>query len=454
MSLLAVDINDAGITVLGDDAIIYREPGIALLADDGLTLGGEAYRSARIHPRRIYTRFWSDLSTDALPIRGFEHLSAADLVSQQMEALWRTVSASGNRLVIAVPPYMDSEKLGLFLGICHELGIPVAALVDAAVAATRRQYRNANTVHIDVSLHTALLTRLLPTGQAQVEATSLVDDAGLFVLYDAWIKTIAEAFVLQSRFDPLHTAATEQLLLDQLPGWLNEASTGSAVALEIEYQGITHSTEMESIALIAAAAPVYQRVVSQLRTLCRADETPALQLTDRAAALPGLADMLTTRVGGEIFLMETAATARGLLARCRDMQTGEKVSLIRQLPWDQAAVDVQTETAATGGGRPTHVLFDHRAFEITVTPLNFGTQTIDGERWIELQQTMPGVSRKHCSVHVDNGQCVVHDLSRYGTFLNGHRVDSSAVLQVGDNLRIGTPGYELQLIAVEPAHGS
>lgn len=454
MSLLAVDINDAGITVLGDDAIIYREPGIALLADDGLTLGGEAYRSARIHPRRIYTRFWSDLNTDALPIRGFEHLSAADLVSQQLEALWRSVSANGDRLVIAVPPYMDSDKLGLFLGICHELGIPVAALVDAAVAATRREYRNASTVHIDVSLHTALLTRLLPTGQAQVEATSLVEDAGLFVLYDAWIKAIAETFVSQSRFDPLHTAETEQLLLNRLPGWLTEASTGGTVALDIEYQGMSHSAEVESIALIAAAAPAYQRIVSQLRTLCRADETPALQLTDRAAALPGLADMLTARVGGELFLLETAATARGLLTRCRDMQAGQTVSLIRQLPWDQAAVEVQAEVAASGGGRPTHVLFDHRALEINADPLNFGTQNIDGERWIELQQSMPGVSRKHCSLQLDNGQCVVRDSSRYGTFLNGHRVDSSAVLQVGDNLRVGTPGYELQLIAVESIHGS
>ncbi|NNC76445.1 MAG: hypothetical protein HKN77_00700, partial [Woeseiaceae bacterium] len=172
MSLLAVDINDAGITVLGDDAIVYREPGIALLADEGVTLGSEAYRSARIHPRRIYTRYWSGLSVDPLPVRGFEHLSAADLVSQQLDELWKKVSSNGNRMVVAVPSYMQSEQLGLFLGICNELGVPVAALIDGAVAATRRQYRNATTLHIDVSLHGTLLTRLLPTGQAQVETSA------------------------------------------------------------------------------------------------------------------------------------------------------------------------------------------------------------------------------------------------------------------------------------------
>ena len=39
MGLLAADINDAGITVLSDDATLYREPGFALLDDDGLTTG-------------------------------------------------------------------------------------------------------------------------------------------------------------------------------------------------------------------------------------------------------------------------------------------------------------------------------------------------------------------------------------------------------------------------------
>ena len=47
--------------------------------------------------------------------------------------------------------------------------------------------------------------------------------------------------------------------------------------------------------------------------------------------------MLSARVGGEVFLLEASATARGLLARCRDLQAGAgQVSLVRQLPWDQA----------------------------------------------------------------------------------------------------------------------
>jgi len=54
----------------------------------------------------------------------------------------------------------------------------------------------------------------------------------------------------------------------------------------------------------------------------------------------------------------------------------------------------------------------------------------------------------------ENGQCIVRDFSRYGTFLNGHRIDGSAVLQIGDSLRLGTPGFELRLITAEKTDGS
>ena len=131
------------------------------------------------------------------------------------------------------------------------------------------------------------------------------------------------------------------------------------------------------------------------------------------------------------------------------------ISLIRQLPWDQAAVEVRSEQAEQAhSARPTHLLFDHMAYRIDDLPLVLGTKIAEGERTIPLPAEMPGVSRRHCSVRSQNGQCVLEDHSRYGTFLNGHRIDGSAVLQAGDLLRLGSPGHELQLIAMEESHGT
>lgn len=454
MSLLAAHLNDAGLCVLDADRILYREPGFALLEDDALTTGKTAFASARIRPRCIQNGFWANLQTEPQTDRQFQHLSSADLVSCQLEQIWKAVAHKGDRLVVAVPAYMNNSSLGLFLGIAAELNVPVIAMVDAAVAATRREYKDAVPVHIDFSLHSAILSRMSQAGLAAVERSEVIDDSGLLSLFDAWIKVIAETFVQQSRFDPLHTAETEQVLQDRLADWLSAASTSSLVTLEIEFQGVTHKAAIESLALIAAAAPVYQRIASNLRALYRADETPAIQLSDRAARLPGLGDMLVARVGGEVFSLEAGATARGLITRCREMQKSDSgVSLIKQLPWDQTAVQVALSKTVSQGGRPTHILFKNTAFAINGETLVLGSQPEQG-RWIDLNENMPGVSRRHCAVQQENGQCVIRDFSRYGSFLNGHAIDGSAVLQVGDLIRLGTPGFEFRLITTESDSGS
>lgn len=453
MALLAAHLNDAGILLVNEEKILFREPGFALLEDEQLTTGAAAYASARLHPRRIQNRYWSQLHAEPLADLRFHHLSPADIVSHQLEQMWQRSAQPGDRLAIAVPSYMATENLGLLLGIAMELEIPVVAMVDAAVAATRRHFEHAVPAHIDISLHSTMLTRLMQDNQVQVDRSAVIQDSGLLALYDAWLKAIAEAFVQQSRFDPLHTAETEQQLQDRLPNWLVQASKARTVSMKVEYQGIGHEAEVPSLELVAAASPVYQSIVSNLRALFRAEEIPAVQLSDRAAQLPGLADTLQSRVGGEVFLLEPGATARGLIHRCPE-EHGGGITLTRHLPWDQSSIALERKEAQQHNGQPTHVLFGHNAFSLGGESLVLGTQAAEGERSLALQQDMPGVSRRHCVVGADNGQFIVTDFSRYGTFLNGHRIDGSAVLQIGDLIRIGTPGFELRLIAAESSNGT
>lgn len=448
MALLAAHLNDAGLLFTDGERILCREPGFALLEDDGLVSGREAWASASLKPRRIQNRYWAHLGTDALKDRRFQHLSAADLVSHQLEALWKRVAKPGDRLAVAVPAYMQNDSLGLFLGIAMDLDIPVVAMVDAAVSATRREYVNAVPVHVDLSLHCATLTRLLQNGQAQYERASVIDEAGMLNLYDGWLRLVAETFVQQSRFDPLHAAETEQALRNSMLDWLAVAASRDAVPLEVAYRGITHRAELESIEFVSAAAPIYQNIVSHLRALYRAGETPALQLSDRAARMPGLADTLKARVGGEFFLLEPGASARGLVSRCTENRQDSAVTLVRHLPWDQARVTIDLADEQNGA-RPTHLLFEDKATPIGTEALVLGSKPAPGERWLDLRRDFPGVSRRHCEIAMANGQCIVTDLSRYGTFLNGHRIDGSAALQAGDVLRIGTPGVELRMITVE-----
>ncbi|MGB5247100.1 MAG: FHA domain-containing protein [Woeseia sp.] len=455
MTRAALHINDAGITLLDSERLLYRQPGFALLRDDELVTGNAAIARARINPRHVQHRYWYELSADGLKDQYFHHLCAADLVSRQLEDMWQAAPSGISELVVAAPSYLSANQLGLLLGIALDLKLPVVALVDAAVAATRREYRNAVPVHIDIGLHCTTLTRIAQDGQARVDRSEQLEGCGIYGLYDAWLNHIAAGFVQQSRFDPLHTAATEQLLLNQLGAWLSAAGRGETVVMELAAGGMTHRAEIESLSLVGAAAPWYQQIANRLRALYRADETPAIQMTERASSLPGLADMLKARVGGEVFTLEPGATARGALARCRPTTGDDGVSLLRQLPWDQSAIDVTAMApGSTRAGVPTHLLFGSVAYAIDDAALLLGVEADDGTRRVELPGDMPGVSRRHCTVRRVNGQCVVEDQSRYGTFLNGHRIDGSAVLQIGDALRIGTPGYEFSLITTDESHGA
>ena len=455
MSRLAIHINDAEITALGSERVFYREPGYALLDDNGVLVGSRAYAEAKLRPRRIQNRQWLELTADVLPGVGNGMTSAAELVSRQLEQIWTPLAASVDEVVLAVPAYMNTGALGLLLGIAEDLRMPVVGMVDSAVAATRREYREAVPVHIDVSLHTVVVSRLGQPGHVQLERGEVLEGHGLLALQDAWLHAIASAFVRQCRFDPLHTAESEQSLLNALPGWLADAVQGPQVAMRIDAAGGPYEASIESLELVAAVSPWYQAIANKLATVVRAEETAALQLDSRAGALPGLADFLRARVGGEVFMLEPGATARGALSRVRGTRNQGAITLLRQLPWDQAATEVsQREESRAGEGMPTHVLVGHEAYALNELPLVIGSQVAEGERAIRLPEDTAGVSRRHCQLLLRNSQCVVEDLSRYGTFLNGHRIDGSAVLSCGDVLRVGSPGREFLLIRMVTESGA
>ena len=345
--------------------------------------------------------------------------------------------------------------MGLLLGIAAELNIPIVAMVDAAVCATRRHYEHAVPVHIDLSLHSSLLTRLTQEGQAQVDRNIVIDDNGMLRLLDALAEGYRRGIRTAVAFRPACTRRKpNKCCVTACLAGCGRHAGAQKVAVDLEHHGMTHHAEIESLEFVAAAAPVYQAIVNSLRALFRSEEMPAIQLSARAGGLPGLAETLKARVGGQVFLLETGATARGLIHRCKSTRQSGGLTLSRHMPWDQSPVSVVAGDSGRNGGKPTHLLFGHNAYRLQGRPLVLGSQRSETERWLDLQQEMPGVSRRHCVVSADNGQYVVTDHSRYGTFLNGHRIDGSAVLQTGDLIRIGTPGFELRLIAVESADGT
>ena len=211
MTTLAISLNDAAITAVTGSRLVYREPGYALLADGELLTGRRAMAQARRHPRSVVNHYWRHLGVEPVQELKFRHLTPADLASRQLEELWRGERSAADGVVFAVPAWMERDSLGVLLGVAGELSLPVTALVDAAVACSRQAYPGRSLLHVDLSLHTATVSRIAQDDGAVTDRVELVDAAGLVALRDTWVAVIAEAFVRQSRFDPLHTAESEQL---------------------------------------------------------------------------------------------------------------------------------------------------------------------------------------------------------------------------------------------------
>ncbi len=451
---LAIELNDAGIITATEETWRDEGPGYALLDPEGLLLGAEARRQARLRPRRLNTRFWHELSTDPMPRPESYATSHADLACAQLAHIWERRPPGTDGALFVAPGFMERSTLGLVLGIAAELDMPVAGMVDTAVAASVLRAPGRVLAHLDVHLHSAVLTRLEQGAQLERDEVELFPAAGQQVLEDAWARAAAGAFVTQTRFDPLHAAQTEQALHDGLRTWLAALEDNTEVVAELPVGDRTLSARLGRDVVMDPASEAYQALGARLDSW-RHPGTPVLvQLSDRAACLPGLLRFLDALPGVETRRLEAAAAGRGALARQSEIRAGDgqvrfvtRLSPLDSLPPPEASAAGIGIGAGTGTA-PTHLLLEGEAVAIGDEGLAVGLAPPAGSPGLVLPSPASGVSRLHFSLSRRDGRVVLEDHSRYGTFVNESRVREPVALQPGDRIRVGAPGVTLRAIRV------
>jgi hypothetical protein len=444
MAFAGLDLNDASLVIARDGEVRMAGPAYAAVTDGALCFGMEARALVRLNPRQAQRRYWVELSESMLaqPLPGAR--SSADLVHEHLARLW-AACAGADGVVLAVPPAWSPAQLGLVLGITRDLQMPVIGLVDSAVAASRRPYPGRILWHLEATLDGAWLTRIDQDGGAALAARERVERFGIEHLERGCAEFIARRFVICSRFDPLHDARSEQRLFDHLPQWLGLASRQDRVEVSLEHGGNRFAAWLDAAQLRAQVARLVEPLSQKLRTVSSPRQPAALQLHHRLADFPGVVEALGALPACGVVLLEPAAAARGALRLRAAADDG--VRLTTALPWDQAPEAALPTAIAAVGPAPTHVVFEGRAWRLSAQPVQIGTELAGSEYGIRLDGRSSAVSRRHCAIQVEDGRVVVHDQSRYGTWLNGHRVEGSAVLQPGDTLRIGQPPREFALVA-------
>jgi hypothetical protein len=332
MQPLAIELVDAGVTSVDcRGRISSPSPGLAIVDQSELAVGDDAASRARLAPRRLHSRFWQDLGTEPLTRPFPNHLRTADLAHAHLIGVWHDSGAEWDQVLLAVPGVMSASQLGLLLGLAQASSIPVSGLVDLAVAAAANRAIREQCLHLDLHLHRAVLTVLQHDSDVRRQQVVTEDRVGLSSLMDAWARAVAGKFVRTTRFDPLLSAATEQVLYLHLPAHLRSLCDQDVIEIAIASGGRRHSIDFERHEAVTAASG-YTVLVDAVRSRTAGREATVL-LSDRAASLPGLVSALAEVNGLEIMALHPAAAASAALDHASHLlSSGPEFKLVTSLP--------------------------------------------------------------------------------------------------------------------------
>jgi hypothetical protein len=335
--------------------------------------------------------------------------------------------------------------MGLLLGITADLNIPVRGMVDSAVAAGVSLEPDLPCLHLDLQQGKFVLTELRSDTQLSRSGVFVVCETGLSAIKDAWANIIADVFVRQTRFDPMHKAETEQQLFNKLDGWLAEIESDGSAALEMDAGEKSYTVQLAGDQLLPASLSVYPQIVQQIRPRAKG----ILALSHRLADFPGLKDSLALIAGLELRWLDENAAARGALAKpgvFAEEPDAQNVTFLTSLPLSSKPSG--GNASAADDLLPTHLLYRARAYPLGQGSLVLGADPKAKGRTVKLVGMLDGVSRKHCTIKQANGRTTVEDHSSYGTFVNDRAVNGSTNLVLGDVIRMGSPGETAQLIGL------
>ena len=448
--MLAIELNSGGHVVLdGVEATLV--PALAVLEPPALLLGAAAARRARLAPLFVSRAHWEHPGSIPLP-RGLPGATThGEVAFAQLRELWPVAGRAG---AVAVSPATNPDDLGQLAGLFQAADREPLAWVDAAVASTADRVATARALWVEAEAGRTVLAELqrepVSAGwqvrRTRVEVSRAV---GTSRIDDAVARAIASHFLRMARFDPLAVATTEQELYDSLPGVHAAPEADAPVVVALGTGPASREATIDRDELALACQPLVAEVLRLVQSARRAGEPLTVHVGSRLASLPGLVVALRALPDLAIDLLPLAAAASGALRLAATLEAGTAAGARWLLAAPTAAPMELQATPLTSADVPTHVLWQGRAWPLSSEPLVLGRAP--GATGLALEGPASGLSREHCQLlRVDN-EAVVEDLSAYGTWLNGERVRRRARLRAGDVLRLGVPGVELLLLAVQPA---
>lgn len=364
MSLRVLEFNDTGLALGDERGLCSSSPGYANIGREPVLIGVAAQARARIDPRQTLNQFWMRLGTEPLHharplVRHHADLAYLHLLQLHEEA------GKPDELIFAVPGSFSKEQLAILLGVAQRCPFRAAGLVDAALAAASSIPIADSALHLDLQLHQCVLTQLAREGDTvQRVGVRVLPGTGLLQMQERWARHVAAEFIQQTRFDPLHSAATEQQLYDQMPQWLDILNQQSDVSAGLLNGGNSYHAKLRIADMLEAVRPLYLQLSEAL-----AGDSGTLLLSPRIARLPRIGQFIGAATALEPDAVTRACLLHATIIRCDD-QALRFVTRLPALAVPSGRVVPDTARSLASVSRatsvaPTHLVLGARAWRLT-----------------------------------------------------------------------------------------
>lgn len=404
-----IELHDHNVRISSPQGLLGESPGFANTYEKPPVFGADALGLTRLHPQQNFNQFWFQLGLDPLVSKNKLFRHHADLAFGHLESITKQLMLEGDA-VFAVPSHYTANQLATLLGLVKHCSINAAGLVDLALLALANLHEHQHALFMDVQLHQTVLTLVTKEhGEIIREKVLPVPGTGLLSLHDAWANTITDAFIKQSRFDPLHNADTEQYIYSELDGWLSSVAKNNELLLEINNKGTIHQASLTLKNFEQRAQTIFNRVAQEIEGIT-SKVTPIYTL-EHVYVLPGLRQVMPNIIA----ISDNIITENGYQHLGTIKSSSEALKLVSKLP----ILQKETTTAkASIGPQPTHFVFQHKAHNLL--DINLPELKLNAPINITLQD-------QAYYLDVSNGL----DLK-----LNGLAVTAPTLLKLGDCLSI------------------
>ena len=469
MALMAIEISDAGIlAAVGNpskripvDGGALESPGYILPQKKKLLVGHAAKSLSRHYPRQIQHRFWDQLS--ATPLKQPEPWASnyAEMAHVHMSAIWERIRSSGSSVVMTLPAFFTRDQMGLLLGIAQDIQMPVSGFISQAVAACPHPIDTPHLLYVDAHLHRTEVT-LLGQGDRLEALKTLSLDNGLLGVKRKWIEAIAKEFVSATRYDPLHAAASEQALYDQLPEILRALSDNPATTVQTRSDHAVHHISLARETLIDAVLEYYEQignlVGNLIDTQVQNKNGATLMLSHRLSYWAGFQNFLRHRLQVDTLNLPPGAAAKNTLSIWDQLErpAGETGAFFfKERIWSaEEAIRAprQSDTSQPSvehfePSTPTHLLCRHIAYSFVHAPLAVIAYDSGNQKLIEVVPYEPGRTDMLCRVGMEEGEVILRVPASQAVFVDGQKVTSRIALALGQTLLMSADDDPIHLIA-------